>query len=132
MQKAVYYELLQITLTRIFGELPMDVFESVVDLLEWKEIAGGEILFHKNDEADCLYGVLSGRLRAYVPTDDGSEIPLGEIPPGETVGEMGIFTESPRSASIVAIRDSVLVKISKTAFEKIIMVSPKVVLNITN
>lgn len=132
MQKAVYYELLQITLTRIFGELPMDVFESVVDLLEWKEIAGGEILFHKNDEADCLYGVLSGRLRAYVPNDDGSEISLGEIPPGETVGEMGIFTESPRSASIIAIRDSVLVKISKSAFEKIIMVSPKVVLNITN
>lgn len=132
MQKTIYHDLLQLTLNKIFGNLSVEAFESVFSLLEWKELSGGEILFHKGDESDSLYGVLSGRLQACVTDSSGEKVILGEIPPGETVGEMGVFTNSPRSADIVAIRDSVLVKISQTTFERIIMVSPRVVLNITN
>src|SRR6218665_1232473 len=113
MQKTIYHDLLQLTLNKIFGTLSVEAFESVFSLLEWKELSGGEVLFHKGDESDSLYGVLSGRLQAYVTSSAGDKVILGEIPPGETVGEMGVFTDSPRSADIVAIRDSVLVKISK-------------------
>ncbi|RYU94663.1 patatin-like phospholipase family protein [Emticicia agri] len=132
MQKTIYHDLLQLTLNKIFGNLSIEAFESVFSLLEWKELSGGEILFHAGDQSDSLYGVLSGRLQAYVTDGSGEKVILGEIPPGETVGEMGVFTDSPRSADIIAIRDSVLVKISRETFEKIIAISPRVVLNITN
>ena len=50
---------------------------------------------------------------------------------GETVGELAIFTDEKRSASIVAIRDSTLAKLSKEVFKQILEAYPLVSLNVT-
>ena len=75
--------------------------------------------------------MISGRLQAYVTDSAGQRQVIGEIIRGETVGEMAIFTGDPRSATIVALRDSVLVKLSQTAFEQVIAAYPAVSMNVT-
>ncbi len=56
---------------------------------------------------------------------------IGEIARGETVGEMAMFTGDRRSASIVAVRDSVLAKISPAAFVDLISRYPLLAMNTT-
>lgn len=124
-------ELLRKNLARIFGELDDNLLHTLEPMLQWVEIGGGEILFAQKDIGDSLYFVISGRLQAQITTDDGTRKIIGEIMRGETVGEMAIFTGEPRSATIVAIRDSVLVKLSKEAFEKVIIDYPAVSMNVT-
>jgi NTE family protein len=124
-------ELLRKNLTRIFGEFDDTLLHSLEPLLQWVEIGGGEILFSQKDIGDSLYFVISGRLQAQITTEDGTHKVIGEIMRGETVGEMAIFTGEPRSATIVAIRDSVLVKLSKEVFEKVIIDYPAVSMNVT-
>jgi NTE family protein len=99
--------------------------------LTWKELPGGHHLFRQGDEGNSLFILISGRLQVVVKTVDGAEKTIGEIARGETVGEMAIFTGEPRSAGVLAVRDSVLVSISKDAFEEMIARSPTMIMNIT-
>lgn len=118
-------------LPKLFGEMDDDLFQIVLPFLKWKELPGGHHLFHQGDEGNSLFILISGRLQVVVKTLDGTEKTIGEIARGETVGEMAIFTGEPRSAGVVAVRDSVLVGISKDAFEEMIARSPTMIMNIT-
>ncbi|GAB3499042.1 patatin-like phospholipase family protein [Spirosoma knui] len=124
-------EQLLTNLHSIFGEFDTTMLSLLEPMLEWVEISGGEVLFRQYEPGDCLYFVISGRLQAYTTDQQGNHQVIGEIIRGETVGEMAIFTGDPRSATIVALRDSVLVKLAKNAFEQIIAAYPAVSINVT-
>jgi len=49
-----------------------------------------------------------------------------EMARGQVIGEMSLFTDEPRSATVVAIRDSVLVRLDKAQFERLLVASPQV------
>jgi NTE family protein len=57
-------------------------------------------------------------LRAYV-NKDGALTEIGEIGRGETVGEMGVLTGEPRSATVRAVRDTVVAHASREAFDQL-------------
>ncbi len=125
------HELLISNLTRIFGEFDETMLSLIEPKLEWVELGGGETLFRQHDIDTTLYFVISGRLKALITDADGQPKVIGEIVRGETVGEMAVFTEAPRSATIVAIRDSLLVRLSKETFEEVIAAYPGVAMNVT-
>jgi predicted acylesterase/phospholipase RssA/CRP-like cAMP-binding protein len=81
--------------------------------LEWLSLAGGEILYRTGDPGDALYVVISGRLRAERTDEDGSEYVLEEVGRGEMVGEMAVLTGEARSTTMVAVRDSELVRLRR-------------------
>ena len=54
---------------------------------------------------------------------------IREIGRGEVIGEMSLFTGEPRSATVVAVRDSVLVKLDKPQFDGLLALSPQVSLD---
>ncbi|MEO1262871.1 MAG: patatin-like phospholipase family protein [Bacteroidota bacterium] len=118
-------------LPKIFGDMNDQVFDSLLPYFEWKELHGNRFLFHQGDVGNKLFILISGRLQVVMRRKDGSSEILGEVTRGETVGEMAIFTGETRSADIIAVRDSVLVSISRYAFEEIIAKHPTVVMNIT-
>ena len=116
--KDYQHDLLVNSLSSVFGKFDTQMLGLIEPQLEWIELAGGEILFRQDEVDDSLYFVISGRLRAYITTAEGENLTVGEIIRGETVGEMALFTGEPRGASIVATRDSVLVKLTKALLKK--------------
>ena len=94
------------------------------------ELDGGDVLFEKGEESDHMYILISGRLHAVVDVE-GKDVVVGEIGIGETVGEMALITEDPRSAKVLAIRDAVLLDISKSNFEELVKTYPQALWNIT-
>ncbi|HMP29714.1 MAG TPA: cyclic nucleotide-binding and patatin-like phospholipase domain-containing protein, partial [Saprospiraceae bacterium] len=123
--------LLRDNLKAIFGDFDETILHSVEDKLEWLELEGGDVLIKEGDIGDSLYFVLSGRLEATVLLENGTSNKIGEIVRGETVGEMSIYTGEPRFATVTALRNCVLVKLSKTLFEEILESYPQVSLNVT-
>jgi NTE family protein len=88
-------------------------------LLEPIEVAGGEWLFRQDSPGDAMYLLVRGRLRVWrdLPAEAGQEdVLLGEVAPGECVGEAGLMTGQDRSAGVRAIRDSLLVRVDRAAF----------------
>ncbi len=118
------------TLPRLFGELDEKTVSDIEAGIEWKRLNGGDLLFRQGESGDRLFIEISGRLKAVVENADGSRRVVGEITRGESVGEMALFTGEDRSASVYAIRDTELIRFSKTAFEKIAKDYSQVVMQI--
>lgn len=96
-------------------------------------LQGGEWLFHQGDYGKALYFLVRGRLQVWVETEsgnDGPSRPVGEVVPGETVGELSLLSDQPRSASIRAIRDSLLIRIDRESFDLLAERHPPLVMNL--
>ena len=92
---------------------------------QWQPLPRGTVLMREGEKGDCLYFVLAGRLRAYTKNEDGSEIDLGEIGPGESVGEMALLGNALRSAYVVTERDSELLRLSQAGFDRLVAEHPQ-------
>jgi CRP/FNR family cyclic AMP-dependent transcriptional regulator len=80
-------------------------------------VAADQIVFSAGDEGDGCYRVEEGLLKATVAEPGGDERILAILGPGSVVGELSMIDGAPRSASVVAIRDSKLSFVSRAAFE---------------
>ena len=80
-----------------------------------RRVLAGDWVIREGDEADDLFVVLRGRLRA-VADAEGDARTLRVLGPGAAIGELGLLTGSPRSASVQAIRDSTLLQLGRGRF----------------
>ena len=82
------------------------LLRDVITQAEWLRLLAGETLMRQGDPGDSLFLVISGRLRAFYTNSLDREIAVGDIRRGETVGEMAILTQEPRSATVRTVRHS--------------------------
>ena len=120
MRQTYQDELLVHHLQTLFGEIDADTMALLRTHLEWVEVAAGQVLMTQGEPGDSMYLSISGRLRAYVRDDDGQERMVREMARGQIVGELSLYTDAPRSATVVAVRDSVLVRLGKDAFHRLL------------
>ncbi|HTL54496.1 MAG TPA: cyclic nucleotide-binding domain-containing protein [Candidatus Limnocylindrales bacterium] len=80
-------------------------------------------LVRKGEYGDAMYIVSEGELRA-LSIIEGKESILGTMGPGECFGEISLLDQGPRSADVVANRDSTLLKLSNAAFERLVREEP--------
>ena len=102
----------------LFGTLDESVLSALEPDFEMVTLQAGEILFRQGALGDSLYLVISGRLRVVIKEDDGGQRPVAELGRGETVGEMAVLGGEFRSATVYAVRDTNLAKLSRANFDR--------------
>ena len=88
----------------------------------------GATLVEEGDPADTLFIVVSGRFAIEVA---GAQEPVAEISAGSTIGEIAFFTGLTRTATARAIRDSLVVALSRADFDEISARTPALWRNVT-
>ena len=83
-----------------------------------KSVGRNAKIIGAGDPTDSLYIVISGRLKVLMGDEQGREVILSILGPGEYFGEMGLLDDSPRSASVVSLEACELLTISKTDFKR--------------
>jgi uncharacterized protein (DUF2225 family) len=73
-----------------------------------------------------MYIVLTGKLEVYKSTENNTQVKIAELKEGDFFGEMSLFDNSPRSASIKTFNDSVLCGINKDNFQEFIAKQPMI------
>ncbi|MCA1579805.1 MAG: cyclic nucleotide-binding domain-containing protein [Acidobacteria bacterium] len=111
--------------TELFGSLDASDLERLGPELEWLRLPGGELLFQQGEIGECLYVVVNGRLRVLRERPNASDLVLGEIGYGETVGEMALLTGARRSATVRAVRDAELLRLSEESFNRLLATHPQ-------
>ena len=117
---------LESSLQALFGAADATIIDDLLRLGQWVKVFSGDRLFSEGDPGDSVYIVVAGRFRALVE-DAGLRRVLGEICPGESVGEMGLLAGHPRTATVEALRDGLVVRISDRAFQEVVAAHPKFV-----
>ncbi len=74
-------------------------------------IADGEILFHEGDKGEALFAVTSGALEISVLSSDGRKLSLDVMKSGSVLGEIALFDQGPRTATITALEPSTLLMV---------------------
>lgn len=116
-------------LTQLFGELTDAQLNQVFSVARIQHFETGQFVFQQGDTDNALYIVLSGRLRVVQQTETGTHI-LGDVAAGEPVGEFALFTNDPRTASVVAIRGSLVLQIDEADYRTIVAENPHLAYNL--
>ncbi len=114
--------------------LAADAQERVVDALlnelGTRVIRRGETLIREREHGEEAHVLLSGRLVARVRDEDGEIRLVGEILPGELLGEVSLVHPGPRTATLIAARDSEIVTIPRDVFLSLLEHHPSLALGI--
>jgi CRP-like cAMP-binding protein len=87
----------------------------------------GQRFFSQGDAADAAYVLLEGKADVVLNTP-GGEIKVAELGRNAIVGEMGILSDAPRSATIVAAEPTTALRIDKRVFLELLTQFPQMAL----
>lgn len=114
-------------LTSAFGPIADAAYNAIADTLQPVVTPGGAVLFEQGDPGDSVYVLIYGRLHVSISdAETGQKELLGEVLPGEAIGEIGLITGEPRTATLQAARDSLLLRIGRESFDTICEHDPAV------
>ncbi|XP_024886309.1 neuropathy target esterase sws isoform X2 [Temnothorax curvispinosus] len=100
--------------------------------LDWLFLESGRAVYRQGDESDSTFIVLSGRLRSVITYKNGKKEPVAEYGKGDLVGIVEMVTQTPRSTTVMAVRDSELAKLPEGLFNVIKLRYPIVVTRLIN
>ena len=112
-------------LSRMLPGTSAELLKALEPQLQWVALPRGTTVMEQGKVGDHLYFVVSGRLSASAVRDDGSQVPLGQMGPGETVGEMALLGNGgPRTATVQTATDCELLRLSKVGFDRLLAHDP--------
>jgi CRP-like cAMP-binding protein len=94
--------------TPIFNKLTNSEFKNILAICSKQTFSKGEFIYQEGKKSEDMYILIDGILKV---TLKGSELSL--ITPIDVIGEMGLFSHEPRSATINAETDCVLLKLTR-------------------
>ena len=112
-----------LTSVATFKDLTPESLRLLEERLHPLFIVRGDCVVSQGEDADALYVVVSGRFAVEV---EGHTEPVAEISHGSTIGEIAFFAGGPRTATVRAIRDGVVVRLTRADFDAISAHSPAI------
>ena len=100
----------------MFEGLDDSDLEALGDELALHQLVPGDTVFHQGDRGDSMYIVAAGEVDIYLPgTDPSSRVTLASLDAGTYFGEFALFDDKPRSASVQATCDTLVLELGREA-----------------
>lgn len=108
----------------VFKGINIEELMLISDFVSDVRVSAGDVFIRQDEQGDCFYIIVEGEVEVYRSGDYQEEIPLFILNSGETIGEMGYFSDGIRLASVRALKDSQLLKIRYADLEAIFVAVP--------
>jgi CRP-like cAMP-binding protein len=109
----------------VLGQLPQEKWDELARAVEDLVVAPGTVIFRQGDPGDKFYLIRAGRVRVF-REDASLGTELSVLQAGDDFGEMALFMEEPRSATVAALEETRLMVLSKEQFQSILRDFPNV------
>src|SRR5262245_26011420 len=109
----------------LFAELPEEQVSALADGATVRRFQRGAFILRAGESPEGFYVVLAGRVKILLSNQEGDEVTLATVGPGEYLGEMGLLDDHPRSASVQALERCELVYISARDFTRCVSANPR-------
>jgi len=114
----------------VFSGLSNADLEAVADVSVPRQYEAGEIVFREGDEGGTCYVVRSGVARAIREHPDGRSITLSHFTAGDIFGELAMFDDSPRSATVDVLEDTEVIAIPGRDVQRLISDHPEIAIKL--
>lgn len=122
--------------TDVLRRVPMFSDLSEAELARFAEVARereypkNSVILFEDDPGDALYIVSSGQVKVVLIGEDGREVILSVLGDGDFFGEMALIDDEPRSAHVIAMKDSHLLVLRRDDFQLQIQQHPPIALKL--
>ncbi len=110
---------------RLFHGVPLKEIEKYAHLFHEQDFKPKEIVFSEGDLGDAIYLLKTGHVRLYRLTEDGKELTLAFLGPGDVFGELSLFREARRQTFAEALEDSHICAASVEDFTRLMSHKPQ-------
>jgi CRP/FNR family cyclic AMP-dependent transcriptional regulator len=104
----------------LFAGVPGRVLAAVAATADEVTVEAGSTFIEHGAVEDCLYVVVSGRVRVH--RGDSTLVELGA---GSAVGELAVFVPQPRTASVTALEPTLLLRVRKLVLDELLADRPE-------
>ena len=102
----------------LFSGLEESELDRLARVAGRRRVGRGEQVVRAGETADALLIMLTGRAKVTNFDEEGREVILAWLGPGEFFGEMGLIDDSPRSANVIAVENCELMVLGKQEFQR--------------
>jgi CRP/FNR family transcriptional regulator, cyclic AMP receptor protein len=110
----------------VFQTLEHGDLERIATLAVPRAFEPGQVVFREGDASDTCYIVRSGRARAVREHQDGRTITLATFGPGDIFGELAMFEDERRSATVEAIQPTSVVAVLGPDMRRLMAEHPEI------
>ena len=114
----------------LFEGLTLDDLLSVEAALGQEEYLAGEAIFRQGEVGATLYILVEGTASVRLESESGEAKEVAALSAGEYFGEMALFDDHPRSATVVASTDATLLTLERDRFSTLVLQRPEILLQI--
>lgn len=90
-----------------------------------RHFARDEVIFHREDEAAHVFLIVAGTVKVSVPDESGRELVIALERGGDVFGELALFDDAPRSATVTALDETQVVTLAREDFLRVLERSPR-------
>ncbi len=114
----------------LFSDLADTELARFSDVIREREYPKNSVILFEDDPGDALYIVSSGQVKVVLIGEDGREVILSVLGDGDFFGEMSLIDDEPRSAHVIAMKDSQLLVLRRDDFQARLGESPTIALKL--
>lgn len=113
----------------LMSTMPQPALDDLVKFTTVARFEPHREIFSKGDPGDCLFGILTGRVRIFSTSPEGDEMLLNVLEAGELFGEIALLDGSTRTASAAAMEQADLMRIHRDHFLPYVRANPDLLLS---
>jgi len=110
----------------LFSDLSDAELARFAEVTREREYPKNSVILFEDDPGDALYIVSTGQVKVVLIGEDGREVILSVLGDGDFFGEMALIDDEPRSAHVIAMRDSQLLVLRRDDFQAQLVAQPKI------
>ena len=114
----------------MFRSLDDELLRYLAEESRRRQFEAEDVICYQGDPGSTCHIVVQGRVRIFVIGDDGRELSVRILGPGEIVGEMAIFENLPRSASVEALERTLTLEMHREVLFECLQRSTTLALNL--
>lgn len=115
----------------LFNTLHDNELAEIAERLVYTPFAQGDILMRQGEIANWLFIIINGVADVFLELPDGGRRRIDTIHGGCFLGEMGLMTGDPRSATVIAISGVLAYRLDKDSFQKVLERRPELAVEIS-
>ncbi|HEY7062261.1 MAG TPA: Crp/Fnr family transcriptional regulator [Chloroflexota bacterium] len=120
----------QMARSPVFSALPAPALDQLAAAMQRRLYKRGQVVFHQDDSGASVHVIESGRIKVVLATQEGEELLLRVLGAGELFGELALLDGRPRSATVVALEDTVTHVLERSAFLEFLRTHPEAALDL--
>ena len=114
----------------LFAALPIPAIEDLTGRVQVKRVGAQATVLSQDEPGDSMFVIVSGRVKVVIFGENGREVTLSILRPGDSFGEMSLFDGENRSANCIALEPTTLLVLGREDLLRHLAAHPRTSVNL--